>query len=88
MMKFNCIVKHLICTLVVNNCFFIFGIVTCSILFSIDKIVQVRKTNLNDLAALGEISIAWVSLNGAPAAFIPRLNAPVPAKRSRALSWG
>jgi len=30
MMEFDCIVKHLICTLVVNNCFFILGIVTDS----------------------------------------------------------
>jgi hypothetical protein len=43
---------------------------------------------LNDFAALGEISIVWVNLNGAPEAFIPRLKAPVPANRSRALSLG
>ena len=30
--KLDCIVKHLICTLVVNNCFLIPGIVTCQLL--------------------------------------------------------
>jgi hypothetical protein len=56
--KLDCIVKHLICTLIINNCLLILSVVTCNQSVSDLVVLQLGRAYLNDFAALGEISIA------------------------------